>query len=534
MTTRKTSPGPIPVEATQHGDTRVNIPTGELADFVADDEKQPTTVLYPRDPTLDPQLVWRGKDEQDLAEYLRVASVPIYIQEKIDPRAIVENLRSTATANGPEPELTLFDDFDGLEFDQVVDFYAHEGNWSNRLILGDSLLVMNSLAEKESLSGKVQMIFIDPPYGINFGSNWQVSTRKREVSDGKHVDVTRQPEQIEAFRDTWELGIHSYLSYLRDRLTAARELLTDSGSVFVQIGDANIHRVRALLDEIFGDSNFVSLVTFTKTAGTTGRYLPGTVDYLLWYAKELDNLKYRPVYLRKTPGGAGTGQYTWIEEPTGERRRRDSDDPDDLPLLRMDNLTSPRVRAGRTGYYPVELDGKTFLPGKGEWKTNQEGMNRLKAAGRLHPVGNTLSYVRYLDDFGVFPISNQWTDTVTSGFGDPKVFVVQTNSKVVERCVLMSTDPGDLVLDPTCGSGTTAYAAEHWGRRWITIDTSRVALALARTRLMSARFPYYLLADSPEGARRDAELTGQLATSNGFGHDVRKGFVYKRVPHITL
>ena len=531
---RKKAVGPTPVESTRHADTRVNIPTGELADFVADAEKQPGTALYPRDPSLDPQLVWKGKDEQDLADYLQVSTVPVYIQEKVDPRALVENLRATAPAGDSEPELTLFDDFDGLEFDQLVDFYAHEGNWANRLILGDALLVMNSLAEKENLRGKVQMIYIDPPYGIRFGSNWQVSTRKREVSDGKDVDVTRQPEQIKAFRDTWELGIHSYLAYLRDRLTVARELLTESGSCFVQIGDENVHLVRNILDEVFGSENFVSLITFNKTAGTTGRFLPGTVDYLLWYSKEIDQMKYRPLFVEKTAGGAGGGQYTWVEEPNGTRRRARPDDAPGLRVLRMDNLTSPRVRAARTGYYPVELNDRSFLPGKGEWKTNQDGMRRLALAGRLHPIGNTLSYVRYIDDFAVFPISNQWTDTVTSGFSDPKVYVVQTNPKVLERIMLMTTDPGDLVLDPTCGSGTTAFVAEQWGRRWITIDTSRVALALARTRLMCARFPYYLLADSADGAAKEAELTGHPPVGNGYAGDVRKGFVYKRVPHITL
>ncbi len=302
---RKKGPtGSIPVESTRHADTRINIPTGELADFVADAEKQPTSVLYPRDPTLDPQLVWKGKDAQDLAEYLEVAAVPVYIQEKVEPRALVENLRQTAGGGVAEPELTLFDDFDGLEFEQLVDFYAHEGNWSNRLILGDALLVMNSLAEKENLRSKVQMIYIDPPYGITFGSNWQVSTRKRDVRDGKDTDVTRQPEQIKAFRDTWESGVHSYLSYLRDRLTVARGLLTDSGSCFVQIGEENVHRVRALLDEVFGDENFVSLITFKTTTGA-GSFAGGTnvlaavSNYLVWYAKDLSTVKIPPALPRE-------------------------------------------------------------------------------------------------------------------------------------------------------------------------------------------------------------------------------------------
>jgi adenine-specific DNA-methyltransferase len=518
---RKKPTGPTPVESTRHADTRVNIPTGELADFVADAEKQPTTKLYPRDPTLDPQLVWKGKDEQDLAEYLSVSTVPVYIQEKVEPRALVENLRQTASANGPEPELTLFNDFDGLEFDQLVEFYAHEGNWSNRLILGDALLVMNSLAEKENLIGKVQMIYVDPPYGIKFGSNWQVSTRKREVSDGKDVDVTRQPEQIKAFRDTWELGIHSYLSYLRDRLTVARELLTDSGSCFVQIGDENVHRVRALMDEVFGEESFVSLITFTTTTTTTGEHLPGTASYIIWYAKDASQLKYRQLYAEKSLGGVGATKYDQADEAGRP--------------YSLDNLTSPRVRAARTGYYPIEIDGRSFLPLTGEWKTNQEGMQRLVIAGRVKAARNALRYVRYLDDFPAYPINNVWLDIGgIQSRADPKIYVVQSSTTIIQRCMLMSTDPGDLVFDPTCGSGTTAYVAEQWGRRWITIDTSRVALALARTRLMCARFPYYLLVDSAEGTAKESEITGPPPNGNGHNSDVRMGFVYKQVPHITL
>ncbi len=543
MAARKKPSGPTPVTSTEHADTRVNIPTGELADFVADAEKTPGTALYPRDPSLDPQLVWKGKDEQDLAEYLRVATVPVYIQEKVDPRALVENLRQTAKDGEPEPELTLFGDFDGLEFDQLVDFYAHEGNWSNRMILGDALLVMNSLAEKENLRGKVQMVYVDPPYGIKFGSNWQVSTRKRDVRDGKDTDVTRQPEQIKAFRDTWELGIHSYLAYLRDRITVARELLTESGSCFVQIGDANVHLVRSLLDEAFGSENFVSLISFKTTSGTTSEVLPGTVDYVLWYARDRAKLKYRQLYTDRQLGPGGDQAYRMVEEPDGARR----------PMTR-DELAAPSAVSGRifryqiatsqsTGrqkgegaaaWFPVEVAGKTFRPSmQATWKTHEIGMERLRASDRLEPTGSTLSYVRYHDDFPVFPLTNLWTDTQT-GSAMEKVYVVQTNTKVIQRCMLMCTDPGDLVLDPTCGSGTTAYVAEQWGRRWITIDTSRVALALARTRLMCARFPYYLLADSAEGAQKEAELTAASPSGNGHSGDVRKGFVYKRVPHITL
>jgi adenine-specific DNA-methyltransferase len=545
MVSRRKPFAPTPVESTRHADTRLNIPTGELADFVAEAEKEPSSVLYPRDPTLDPQLVWKGKDEQDLAEHLEVAAVPVYIQEKVDPRALVENLRETAREGEPEPELRLFDDFDGLEFDQLVDFYAHEGNWSNRLILGDGLLVMNSLAEKENLRGKVQMIYVDPPYGIKFGSNWQVSTRKREVRDGKDTDVTRQPEQIKAFRDTWELGIHSYLSYLRDRLTVARELLTESGSCFVQIGDENVHLVRSVMDEVFGSENFVSLITFKKTAGATGAYLPGTTDYLLWCAKSLDGLKYRPIQRVKEVGGVGAGAYDMVELADGTRRRMTPGERGDTATLesrgrvfRHQILTSQsqgrEKGEGAASWFPVEIDGRAFRPNmQSRWKTNEAGMARLLTASRVAVTGNTLSYVRYLDDFPAFPLTNFWDDT-QSGSGMDKTYVVQTNTKIIERCMLMTTDPGDLVLDPTCGSGTTAYVAEQWGRRWITVDTSRVALALARTRLMCARFPYYLLADSSEGTAKAAELAGHPRPNNGHGSDIRKGFVYKRVPHITL
>jgi adenine-specific DNA-methyltransferase len=524
---------PTPVESVRHRDKRINIPTDELRDFVVDDEEAPATLLYPRDPSLDPQLVWRGKDEQDRAP-LEVPAVPIYIQEKIDPRVLVENLRNTAAAGEREPELTLFERFDGIEFDQLVDFYRHDVNWSNRMILGDSLLVMTSLAEKENLKGKVQMVYVDPPYGIRFGSNWQVSTRKRDVKDGKAGDLTRQPEQIRAFRDTWELGIHSYLSYLRDRVTVARDLLTESGSIFVQIGDENVHLVRSVLDEIFGGDNFVSLITFRKTGGTTGDFLPGTADYILWYARDLDHAKYRQIYRLK--GDADdAASYDFVESSDGARRKLSAEERrgavGEGRRFQLTILTSPRIRAARTGYFPIEFDGHSYLPSAGEWKTNREGIERLRLARRIERAGDTLRYVRYFDDFPAFVLNNVWKDV---GGASSPVYVVQTNNKLVERCLLMTTDPGDLVLDPTCGSGTTAFVAEQRGRRWITIDTSRVALALARTRLMSAKYRYYLLADSPDGAAKEAALTDLPALTHGFSDDVRKGFVYRRLPHITL
>ena len=533
---------PTKVESIRHKDKRKNIPTEELRDFVADDELAPKTMLYPRDPSLDPQLVWKGKDEQDRAD-LAVPVVPIYIQEKIHPQAIIDALPRIEQTG--DDQLNLFADFNGgpLDFDKKVDFYRHEQNWSNRLVLGDSQLVMASLAEKEGLKGKVQAIYLDPPYGIKFPSNWQVSTRKRDVKDGKAEDVTRQPEQIRAFRDTWKYGIHSYLPYLRDRLVVARELLTETGSIFVQIGDENVHLVRSVMDEVFAGENACGFVTFKKTSGAGSfsggtTLLPAITDYLLWYAKSKEHVKYRQVYREKVVGGIGGEQYTWIETARGERRRlagdEDSTKMKDVRVFRGDNLTSQTVREAQTTVFDVKVDGDVYRPGTGGWKTNQIGMGRLLSARRLIPLGNTLSYVRYFDDFPLFPMTNIWDDTVTSGFGDSKTYVVQTNSKVIERCLLMTTDPGDLVLDPTCGSGTTAYVAEQWGRRWITCDTSRVALALARTRLMAAKYPYYLLADSPDGIRKETELTGKAPPPHKTDGDIKKGFVYKRVPHVTL
>ncbi len=516
------------VTATKHKDQRTNIPTEELRDFVADEERSPRKQLYPRDPSLDPQLVWKGKDEQDTAD-LAVDVAPIYIQEKIHPLAIVEDLRASS-AKTVEPQADLFADFNGIKFEDYVNFYNHGQKWSNRMILGDSLLVMASLAEKEGLKEKVQMIYMDPPYGIKFGSNWQVSTRKRDVKDGKLNDVSRQPEQIRAFRDTWELGIHSYLSYLRDRLLLARDLLTESGSIFVQIGDENMHLVRSLLDEAFGAENFISVITLRKTGGTTGEFLPGTSDYLIWYARDVDLAKYRSLTFQREDL-ADAPLYQFIEQPDGVRRRITGRDSAGAGLHRYTVLTSQRIREARTGFYPVEFEGTPYLPTRGEWSTHPPGMERLIRARRVAKTGSTLGYVRFLDDFRGVPLTNIWSDL--GGAVDP-VYVVQTSTKIVERCMLMCSDPGDLVFDPTCGSGTTAYVAEQWGRRWITTDTSRVALALARTRLMSARYPYYLLSDSAEGVRKEAELVGSPPTASNPQNDVKKGFVYKRVPHITL
>jgi len=541
--TTKKKAAPVKVEAIKHKEKRTNIPTEELRDFVAEDENAPKTLLYPRDPSLDPQLVWKGKDEQDRND-LAVPVVPIYIQEKIHAQAIIDAL--PRIEKEADAQTNLFADFNGIEggFEKKLDFYSHDlgsqPKWSNRMILGDSLLVMTSLAEKEGLKGKVQTIFFDPPYGIKFGSNWQVSTRKRDVKDNKAEDATRQPEQIRAFRDTWKLGIHSYLAYLRDRLGAARDLLTDTGSVFVQIGDENVHLVRSVMDEVLGSDNFISLIAFKKTAGATSEFLPNTADYIVWFAKAKEHMKYRPVYLAKGLAEGGAGAYDQIELTNGTRRRLTPEErmqPEKVLRLgrvyRHQILTSPRIREARTGYFPVKYKGQEYLPSTGEWKTHRDGMQNLVNCNRVVSTGTSLSYVRYIDDFPAFPINNIWDDTQT-GSGMEKVYVVQTGQKVVERCFMMTTDPGDVILDPTCGSGTSAYVAEQWGRRWITCDTSRVALALARTRLMTAKYPYYLLADSPEGVKKESEVTGKVPPDHKTDGDIKKGFVYKRVPHVTL
>jgi adenine-specific DNA-methyltransferase len=517
MPPRKNQPsGPTPVEAFKHEDKRVNIPTADSSELVSPDAAQPTQLRYPRNLDLDPQLVWTGKDAQD-GEDLVVDAPPIYIQEKIAPQVIIENLRKVVE----KPQLSLFDDFDGLSGYESVEYYQHEANWSNRMILGDSLQVMASLAEKESLRGKVQMVYIDPPYGIKFGSNWQVRTNNFDVTDGRATDVSREVEQIKAFRDTWDNGISSYLAYLRDRLIVARDLLTESGSVFVQIGDENAHTVRSLLDEVFGAGNFVAQIAFAKTSGATDQFLSRVNDYLIWYARDVDSVKYRPLYLTKEVGGVGGGEYRFVELPDGARMPASEAAAlglDGRPF-RYDNLTSQSMGRqkgeGAASWFSVEINGRSFTPPmQSRWKTNQAGMVRLLAANRVHARKNSLAYVRYIDDFPASALNTIWHDTAIAGRPGDKIYVVQTSPKVVERCVLMTTDPGDLVIDPTCGSATTAFVAEKWGRRWITIDTSRVALALARQRLMAAQFPYYNLVDQ--------------------SGDVRKGLVYKHVPHVTL
>ncbi|MBD3672000.1 MAG: site-specific DNA-methyltransferase [Planctomycetaceae bacterium] len=532
------------VETITHEDaSRKNIPTAELQSVVGDDDRNPIKVAYERrNRDLDPQLVWRGKDEQDWSD-LVVNAPPLYIQEKVHPKVLIDDLmRKTENLEKEQPgtQLDLFADFNGLPDNaRSTDFYEHEGHWSNRMILGDSLQVMASLAEREGLRGQVQCIYIDPPYGIKFNSNFQWSTTSNKVADGKADHITREPEQVKAFRDTWRDGTHSYLTYLRDRLTVAHDLLNETGSLFVQIGDENVHLVRSLLDEVFGDTNFLSLIMFEKTSSASSGRLSSVADYILWYAKNTDSVKYRQPFKQKELGEAGTTQYIWFDSYEQGERRMTAEDKlsigkrSEWRVFACDNLTSQRPAQGGD-VKEFDYAGKQFQPGKGTFKTDQNGLDQLARAGRLKPIGNTLMYKRFLDDFSVIPIANIWSDVKMTGFSEAKTYIVQTGQKVIQRCLLMATDPGDLVLDPTCGSGTTAYVAEQWGRRWITIDTSRVALALARARIMGARYPYYLLSDSSAGKQKEAEITRTDPSDSPSGSNIRHGFVYQRVPHIML
>ena len=492
----------------------------------------------------DAQIVWRGKDRQDWSD-LVVNAPPLYIQEKIHPKAIIDDLvfRSKEAREEQSDAPDLFADFNGLSDPEArTEFYAHSQHWSNRMILGDSLQVMASLAEREHLRGQVQCIYFDPPYGIKFNSNWQVSTQSRDVKDGKQTDISREPEQVKAFRDTWKDGIHSYLTYLRDRLTVARDLLHESGSIFVQIGDENVHRVRALRDEVFGASNFCSSITVLTTTGAGSPavatdVLPAVSDTVLWFAKNMPQVKYRQPFFARKP--SDDGNYRMCRDQVGIDRALTVEEMDKVDELSTTfRVFSPNPLTSQTGAptttFAYRVSGKDFIPGKGGWKTNLRGMERLDKSCRLMGIGSTLRFIRFFDDFAQQTYNNLWTDTRQSGFGLEKTYVVQTSPRVVERCLLMTTDPGDLVLDPTCGSGTTAYVAEQWGRRWITLDTSRVALALARQRLMSARFPFYHLADSKDGRAKEQEVSGKIQPDTPTHGDIRQGFVYERAPHVTL
>ncbi len=543
MPRKSKSPQKI-VETLKHKDaSRKNIPTAEFQSVMRKEEQSPIQVAYERrNRDLDPQLVWRGKDEQDWSD-LVVQAPPLYIQEKVHPKVLIDDLlRQTKTDDkATQAQFDLFADFNGLPDEaRSTEFYQHDANWTNRMILGDSLQVMASLAEREGLRSKVQCIYIDPPYGIKFNSNFQWSTTSRDVKDGNSGHITREPEQVKAFRDTWRDGIHSYLTYLRDRLTVARDLLTESGSIFVQIGDENVHRVRALMDEVLGKENNIAQIFFKTTSNLGGSFIGGSGDYLLWYVKQKQVSKYRQIFQESGLEQDTGNRFTRVQTENYTRRpmlpperSRERTALAKVRVYRHDNLKSQS--GGETTGFDYVYEGNRFKRGRGFWKTNFTGMNRLARAWRLgYPTPNSLSYVRFIDDFAVSPITDLWTDTQTGAFTDEKTYVVQTNAKVIERCILMTTDPGDLVLDPTCGAGTTAYVAEQWGRRWITIDTSRVALALARARIMGARYPYHLLADSREGQRKEAEVSRAAPSETPVHSNIRQGFVYERVPHITL
>ena len=530
---------PKAVTALKHEEaTRKNIPTAEFQSVLQKNEQNPVRVAYERrNRDLDPQLVWRGKDEQDWSD-LVVHAPPLYIQEKVHPKALIDDLlRETREREHEAGQSTpdLFAEFNGMPKGvDKTEFYQHDQNWSNRMILGDSLQVMASLAEREGLRGKVQCIFIDPPYGIKFNSNFQWSTTSREVKDGNASHITREPEQVKAFRDTWRDGIHSYLTYLRDRLTVARDLLTESGSILVQIGDENLHRVRAVMDEVFGDENFVSLIAFTKGAtglGSSDR-LPARLDYIVWYSKTPESHKFHQLYTLRTD--RLDPNFNWLQLPDGQVRRLTPQErageqslPTDARLFGDVSLTKP----GPGRKFEIKFKGKIFDSGKRWWGMTAESLERALKTGRVDQFGNALRHLRFQDESTAVAIGNLWEGFL--GQNDP-IYVVQTNVEIVRRCVLMTTDAGDLVLDPTCGSGTTAYVAEQWGRRWITVDTSRVALALARARIMGARYPYYLLADSREGQSKEAEVTRSVPSSQSVHGSVRQGFVCERVPHITL
>jgi adenine-specific DNA-methyltransferase len=550
---------PVRVETLTHADaTRKNIPTAEYQPVMDEAQKHPLRVAYERrNKDLDPQLVWRGKDVQDWSDpgseagaSLIVHAPPVYIQEKIHPTVLIDDLRrqTEQAAAGHAAQqagamVDMFADFNGLpDSADKTDFYQHDAHWSNRMILGDSLQVMASLAERECLRGQVQCIYFDPPYGIKFNSNFQWSTTSRDVKDGSASHITREPEQVKAFRDTWRDGIRSYLTYLRDRLTVARDLLTDSGSIFVQIGDENVHRVRAVMDEVFGEDNFCCLLVCRKTSSLNSpvarvNVIPGSADFLLWFSKNRDHVKFRQLYTFKSLSGEGGDHYRLAELIDGTTRSLTQDEilrpeslPPDIKIVQVDNLISQGYSASLS--QPFSFCGREYSPGAtSHWKTTPNGLAKLAIASRLVSAGKTLRYKRLFSDFQVMMVNSIWEDI---GADADKTYVVQTPTAAIKRCILMTTDPGDLVLDPTCGSGTTAYVAEQWGRRWITLDTSRVALALARARIMGARYPWYLLADSPEGQKKEAEITRSAPSTKPTRGSVRQGFVYERVPHITL
>ncbi|WP_281926770.1 site-specific DNA-methyltransferase [Roseibium album] len=493
----------------------------------------------------DAQLVWRGKDTQDWSD-LVVTAPPLYIQEKVHPKAIIDDLKrqTKERSDAQSDTFDLFGDFNGMDPEAKTEFYQHDQHWSNRMILGDSLQVMSSLAEREQLRGQVQCIYFDPPYGIKFNSNWQVSTQSRDVKDGKQDQITREPEQVKAFRDTWKDGIHSYLTYLRDRFTVMRDLLTESGTIFVQIGDENVHRVRALMDEVFGEENYTGTISFFKTSSQSTSGIQSVLDQILVYAKDKRRQKYRKLAKKKQSGERGAKQYVYMFSPDLRDMEKMSTEQvvgsEAIPKGWKIGRPGPLLSQGesKTRSDPYVYRGVPYPCARGNhWKYDPSpggALDKLARLNRLRVTGRSLSSVLLADDNPVTYLDSVWLDTGTGSFTDPQVYVVQTGNKVIQRCILMASDPGDLVLDPTCGSGTTATVAEQWGRRWITIDTSRVALALTRTRLMSARYPFYYLSDSPEGRAQEQKVSGRILVDTPTYNDVRQGFIYERAPHITL
>ena len=495
-----------------------------------------TEATWPLNPVTqrgqDPELYWLEKyGAADRDENLEVDIRSLYRSEHIAPEKLIQRLYALRRETDHQADFfvdELFANYKDIdELDKPQSYYQHADRWANRLIQGDSLMVMASLLEREGMKGQVQMIYIDPPYGIKYNSNWQIRLNDRNVKDGDDASLSGEPEVIKAFRDTWELGIHSYLSYLRDRLLVAKELLTESGSCFVQISDENVHLVRCVMDEVFGSENFVSQIAFKTTSSLGGNLLGKACDYLVWYSRAIGSLKYKQLFSERSLDDDVGNRYTRVELPDGSRRVMTTEERGNIGLLpkgshiyRHDNLTSQS--GGDSTRVAFEFEKRSYTPGRGYWKTNFAGLQKLVEARRLAaPSVNSLAYVRFLDDFPFGALSNVWTDTQTGAFTEDKVYVVQTNTKIIQRCILMTTDPGDLVLDPTCGSGTTAHVAEHWGRRWITTDTSRVALNIAKTRLMTASYPWYTLQDEKKGLPREH-------------WDLRHGFLYKTVQRITL
>ncbi len=515
---------------------RKNIPTAEYQPLVQAYEKNLLKVAYARrNEDLDPQLVWRGKDLLDWSD-LVVAAPPLYIQEKVHPKVLIDDLkkRSRSGEQDNTQQIDLFAAFNGLPSEEAkTEFYQHDQNWSNRMILGDSLQVMASLAEREGLRGKVQCIYFDPPYGIKFNSNFQWSTTSTTVRDGNADHITREPEQVKAFRDTWRDGIHSYLTYLRDRLTVARDLLTDSGSIFVQIGDENVHRVRSLLDEVFGDSNFHAQIAFKSTSPLGQDGLATVYDHILWYAKSSGSMKFRPLFRKRDISNDKEWRFVRdYSEGSGYRKIDEAEFAaisDHSSIFRRYKLTSAGYTPSCT--FDFALHGKEIRKSKYSWKTNPDGMLRLIKSDRLFMLSGTPYFKTYFSESSTTKYDNAWTDQPAAS---QRVYIVETAAKFIERCMLMVTDPSDLVLDPTCGSGTTATVAEQWGRRWITIDTSRVALALARARIMGSLFPFYVLADSSEGQIKESAVSGRPPSSLPCSGNIRQGFVYERVPHVML